>query len=632
MRRQRSFHWHAVLILTAICLVCTVHTVAPAGAEGAPEAEPLLDRATQALRSGQGPQAGRVLMDALVDTTLDDMQLLRAAFLAQEAEDGTSCAEVRNQAKARLDKAQADATQPAAGVRAAAVAHGYACLGTAIGYWRRKTMGSSIPLLFDEASANAKRGAAVAKNTADPIADLAALLAARVHAAQGQFVAAASALQGRLADASATPSAWTPLLGLSAARVGYRLGSTLPAAGDGGANPAATEHLQRAAKAFSTYIAQVNTLPFSQRKRRELLARHAWTLHRLGAIAPARQAYERLYAYDPEGATWALKGLASLFGNDPSGHERALRALATGTGASSGAAWGALAEHYLGTGKHEHALAAAHERMKTFAAHASACVQLARVQEARGNRDEALAQLEQALHLAPGDSQAIATFDKIARSSLASDPAACSAAYERLLAACPDNPYVRNNYAFALREMLTPITTQDEEEVQRLRPDAGPKGRALLDKCLATYAAAVALIDPELDGLRDPQEDWDLAGIVNDYAVILQYFVEVRDPPRAEALYMRALRMTDDGYADTYTPNLRRLYRFLLTDQTWRWYQLATRAQHAILKRETDPQRGTTLVADDTKRKLAAEDAARLNAKLLGALGAPLSPEGDDEG
>ena len=144
--------------------------------------------------------------------------------------------------------------------------------------------------------------------------------------------------------------------------------------------------------------------------------------------------------------------------------------------------------------------------------------------------------------------------------------------------------------------------------------------RELLVRCRDAYASAVALIPEDEDESRELLESWNLAGVVNDYGLMLHYFADIQDGPRAEAQYLRALRMTDQGFKDTYVPNLRRLYATVLANRELAMFRVAREAQYAILREAADAQGRLVLVPDEAKRDVAAQDTQVLRERLQAEL------------
>ncbi len=575
-----------------------------------------LDPVRDALRRGDVDAVDGSLVDRLVDDPPSADVLLECAYLAQEAEASAATSHVRTLANRLLDDGK--------GPPAARIARGYAALGTAIWYWRNKTQGSAIGGLFDEALASATT------RSGDPAADdLAALLAARTRAALGEFDAAIDALAARRKDGAV--STWTPLLALSEARLRYDRAADASRDAEGSAPDPLRDDLETAAALFSEHDAAIDALLVIPSKRDDLAARCAWTPHRLGRVDDAIAAYERLYARGGTSSTYAVRGLVSLLTHEPDRCHATLRAWAIAAGRAGAIAWDALVASFIDAGRLGPALAAAESRRELDLDDPAGWRAVASVFEAMDQPEEAIRHLEEALRRAPDDAASIARFDAIARGAMDDDPDRTIAWYARLVAVSPNDPFLWNNYAFLLRERVAPHTTIDAAGLQRLKPDAPAGARAMLDRCVDAYERAVALIDPAQDGQRDLQADWDLATVVNDLGLMLHYFVDVQDAPRAEALYLRALSMTEDGYKDSYVPNLRRLYEHVLTDRELAWYRAAQRAANGLLMEVARDDGGYDLVPDDAKRAQARADAARLRTRLLDELGVPPVPSPADD-
>ncbi|MFM8979443.1 MAG: hypothetical protein ACKOSS_03145, partial [Planctomycetia bacterium] len=223
----------------------------------------------------------------------------------------------------------------------------------------------------------------------------------------------------------------------------------------------------------------------------------------------------------------------------------------------------------------------------------------------------------------PWPREGVAGLERVAAAWMKADVERGVALYEGIFALLPADPFVRNNLGFLLREAVTPYTTQEPNGVQHLRPDAPWRVRGWLERSVAAYGEAVRLLPAADDKDRDEAEAWDVAGIVNDLGLMLHYFADVQDLPRAEALYWRALRMTAFAFKDTYAPNLQRLYGTLLRDREWSWYLAARSARDAILLETGELDRATgkpVLAPDSAKREAASRDLEALRARLVRTL------------
>ena len=233
---------------------------------------------------------------------------------------------------------------------------------------------------------------------------------------------------------------------------------------------------------------------------------------------------------------------------------------------------------------------------------------------------EARAHYERAYKADPSSNNALRSLELLARDMVPSAPERAVEIYESLLRRRPRDIYLRNNLGFTLRDMVTPHTRMLRGGRQVIRPDAPKSAHDNLRRCVEVYREAVALIDPSLDGERELEVDWDYAGIINDCALMLHYFVDVEAPLEAEALYHRALRMSEFGFKDTYSPNLQRLYRFVLKDRTYTWWKTAKVARDSILMEQRNAQGTLELVPDERKRAAATRDEAALRKQLLDEL------------
>jgi tetratricopeptide (TPR) repeat protein len=322
----------------------------------------------------------------------------------------------------------------------------------------------------------------------------------------------------------------------------------------------------------------------------------------------------------------ALRGLDSLFTGRP---ERLVDALETLEARTPGdvAVLDALVAAHRAAGQVEASILALQRRTALDERDPAAWLLGSRLFLGLGQWLEAEKHALRALELAPDSDEAAGALEQVALALIRQDFERGLGVYEELLRLRPKDPYARNNLGFVLRETVTPYTDFGEGQVQTLKPDAPPRVRELLVRCAEVYREAAALIPSEEDESRDATASWNLAGIVNDYGLIVHYFADVRDLAAAEAAYQRALRMTDHAFKDTYAPNLERLYGQLLPGRELAWYRAAVKARDAVLKEEPDGQGGVRLVPDEAKRAAAAEDARRLRQAIREELDA--DAEGD---
>ncbi len=322
------------------------------------------------------------------------------------------------------------------------------------------------------------------------------------------------------------------------------------------------------------------------------------------------------YAPGTRAGRLSLRGLASLHARSPGTLVRLCLEL-QGGGPTDPDLLEALARAHAFADDPQAAMAVARARVLGNEGDEQAWLFLGLIARSVGDRPEATAAYTRALAVAPGSAQATQALEQLAQELLADDPHGAVKAYEDLLALRPGDPFVRNNFGFILRDLVTPYTDLLDEERQALKADAPDFAHAWLRRSVAVYLEAVALIPEADDGRREVLEDWNLAGIVNDAGLMLHYFVDVADPLRAEALYLRALRMTEFSFKDTYVPNLRRLYGHVLEDREWTWMAIARKAKDAILIEAADPDGAPGLAPDEGKRALAAADEQALRERIL---------------
>jgi cytochrome c peroxidase len=343
----------------------------------------------------------------------------------------------------------------------------------------------------------------------------------------------------------------------------------------------------------------------------------ARSLHWLGRKEEAEAAYRAAIPVVP-GSRPALTGLASLLSGraeawtaaleglhrDHPGHAETLYFLAFDRfsrkdAAAAGAAFTALA-----------ALEPAAARGPLF---------LGRLARERGDGAAAFAHWLEALRREPGNAEAVNDADAALRDLALTgwDAVATLDARLRELVALCGEPYrravLRNNAAFRIREAVSTFTSRGRGRMQYLVPGAPPEALRWMRRCVEIYEEAVAEVPPEA-AWTELSEDarWVYAGVLNDAGLMRHYFAEVQDLAAAEALYLRAFRITDGAYMDAYFYNLQFLYGFELPGRERRWLRLAARAKEAILK-ETPEGR----VPDERKRAAAERDYERLR-DLLG--------------
>jgi tetratricopeptide (TPR) repeat protein len=552
-----------------------------------------LQAAADALQAEQDRQAATLLIEIIESDSTSNADLATAAWWSRELGNEDLLNRVRAVAETREEQAEAaDAHLDVALGRAYL---GLAELQLAAGG------GSSVALYFADAELRAK-----SISQSSPAASI--WLSARARYAQGDLPGAMTYF-----EADTRASVDDPAVDALEIQLRYERAAAMPIGADGRPGPDAIAELNRANQLYrqraSADFARV-LLPRSLRKLRMV---HAWTLHRLGSVAAAERAY--LQAYRAGSANLAIRGLQSLHARDATALEAALRSAATTTPGST-AALDTLVQHHLGLEQFGPALLAAQDRLARAQQQPASWILLGGVLRAMGQVEEAARHYGQALEVDPSSDRAAFAYEELARAELTRDFNRGLALYEELLVLRPQDPYARNNLGFILREAVSPYTQMGEAGIQTLRPDAPARARELLIRCRDVYAEAVALIPEAQDESRDLDLSWNLAGIVNDYGLMVHYFADIQDGPKAEALYLRTLRMTENAFKDTYAPNLQRLYAAVLTDRPLAWYRAARRCKDAILLEQIVDGK-MVLRPDERKRAAAARDELALRARIV---------------
>lgn len=561
------------------------------------EEDPLAD-AVVALTKGEVEAARTALIDVIESDTLTPSDLAHAAEISLQLKNKDLFERVRA-AGERFEAAERKDVL-------VDLSLGLAYLGLAEHNIRTRTGGSGTALLLEDAKARAET---VLKEASHPTARRLGALAAYTA---GDLETAIARLEADKAEVDAYNKL---LLG------GWLYERALVRSGKGDAKAARLD-LERAASllagAIGTFDAGEGTLVHPDVVAEGRL-RTAWTHHRLGAFAPARAAYLDAHRLGGRTAQLARRGLQSLYANDPAALVEAFEAAVAGR-AGDAAPLDALVALLVGQQKSKAALDALRRRLVAHPQDPAGFDLGGRVHAKLGNLAEAEKHFVHALGLDAGFDRAAYGLQVLAQRLASTDMDRAVAIYENVLRIRPKDPFARNNYGFLLRERVSPHTTMGPGNVQTLKPDAPEAIRKALVRCRDVYAEAVALIPEAEDESRDLKESWNLAGIVNDYGLMLHYFADIQDAALAERMYLRALRMTEDSFKDTYSPNLRRLYTHVLPDRELSWYRIAVRAKDAILI-EKRTEAGLELVPDARKREAAAADALRLRARIVQELG-----------
>ena len=587
MAAFRSLHLHLARATTVLAVVLAA-TLAWADS---------LDDAESFLAAGDADAARTALAAWFDEGAPDGAGLLRAAQVARKIPDLDLLGRVSG---------AAETVEQQGGSADLDLALGFAYLGLAEENLRLRTGSRSIGLYFADAAARADK-----VPPGDPHADLAARLAGAARYAQGDLAGAVERLQAYRAQAKDTSPEFEALFG----RLVYERGAALPVLATGHPQPAARADFEAAVDALAHAIAAEE---LTEAQRRSARLRLAWSLHRLGDIPQALVHYETAYAPRTQDGTYVLRGLQSLLAREP---DRLVRSLEGLTRAHPGdpALLDALVVTHLGRKDAGAAVLAAAARLDVAPEDADGWWRMGDVLLAVGQRAGAVRHLGRALELDGQHLAAAASMERAAQQIAAADIEGALAIYERLMELRPRDPYCRNNLGFLLREHVSRFAPAGQHALQKIELGAPERVQALLRRCVEVYGEAEALIDPALDGTRPELEAWNLAGIVNDYGLMLHFFVDVQDAERAERAYLRALRMTDHGFKDTYL-NLRRLYTTVLTDRPWAWYLAAREARDGVLMETQDDQGAPVLVPDPQKRALATKDVELARARVVQVL------------
>lgn len=595
-----------------LLVVASSNATADAGDDAA--AWRRLAPARAALAQNDFPHARDLMFDRVLAADVTDEELVLIARLGFHLSDRDILQELR----AVLDERNKDGASAARSLAA-----GWAYVGLARHYIRAQKGGSSIPTLFEDALTISSQ--LLASEQPANIRSGASLLGARVQAAQAKRVEALAILNA-VKDRAPT---WAPALDGLEGRLLYDRGAAAALGADGRPTATALGDLKRGHALMDSALTAPLEMGTTKEGIESLIARRAWASHRVGDWETAEPEYGALYDRGAQGRSLALRGLASLFAHDVERHEQGLAALAKAKGADGGDAWAALTTTRLKRNALGPALLAAQDYL-AWAETPASWTMHGRVLRAMRAWTEAEASYAKALALDASFRPAAVEFELMARSLLAADAPRSVEMYEHLVRLRPDDPYVRNNLGFVLRDLVTPFTTMAPGNLETIKPDAPEHVLAWLKRSVSVYAEAVALIPEEDDGQREVVDDWNLAGIVNDYALMIHYFVDVQDAAKAEALYLRTLRMTDFGFKDTYAPNMQRLYAFVLKGRELQWWRLAHQARDAVMKEQADGQGGFEIVPDEAKRASARNDCERLRAQLIDELGAE-EPDKDSQ-
>ncbi len=598
--RRRNRHFVLVSRACVVVLVCVSQLAATHIAHAGEWTD-----AHRAFTEERYDDAARHLVAFLETGTKDPALLRKTAWMAQHMGDLDLLQRVRE---------AAETLEQAASVPERDLALGFAYLGLAETHLKNGTGGSSVAFLFTDAVDRAKR----ATDAGERHHPLSLYLHARALYAQGDLDGALSVLDGK------TKGDDDGYIALAAQHGTYLYGKgSKDARGEGRA--LLEQALERLAYAFGRFTSFAQLPPSLMREAR--MAR-AWSAHWLGDLDEARAFYLEAHRLGGNTAHLARRGLMSLYANDTAALTAALLAAANASPKDL-SALDALADVYVRAKDHGSALKIAQRRIAADERDPAGWTLAGTVLHSMRQWGEARKHYVRALELDSGHLPAAGGLERVAQALVPSEFERGLAIYQELLRLRPKDPYARNNLGFILREVVSPHTNFEEGGIQRLKPEAPARVRELLFLCRDVYAEATALIPEADDESRDLYESWNLAGIVNDYGLMIHYFADIQDAEEAERVYQRVLRMTEDSFKDTYSPNLQRLYRFVLPNRDLTWYRTARRCKDAVLMESRDAEGRLRLVPDERKRAAAARDERGLRARIVRELREDAEADGD---
>jgi|GEM_PF-2188487 len=318
----------------------------------------------------------------------------------------------------------------------------------------------------------------------------------------------------------------------------------------------------------------------------------------------ALTAYQKAMALDGE-SRYPLLGIEALLSRDPTVYVALLMRLA-------GELPGNAAVHYFLGFAHFAAnrWEPATNALTTYLAKARrpeprAFLFLGQALSKLGREEEAVGVLQKGLAHNPRDPVVADELDQRLRAKHAraaaeslSNAKACLEDYEQLAARTLENPYVLQNGAFILREAYV-----------RHEGDSG--WAAIVKASARLYEQAAKIID-ELPYEAVEAAPWGQrygwAQIVSDTGLMFQFYEPTRDLEKAEAYYLRALKLSNDGYLDAWN-NLHKLY--LGRKDYQKAYDLCARASEGLALESGDPHTTGRAQARAEMSRLVAEGKAQ---------------------
>jgi tetratricopeptide (TPR) repeat protein len=419
---------------------------------------------------------------------------------------------------------------------------------------------------------------------------------AQFHYATGDFDAAIADLD-RVPAAQATSAAhyWRGEVYYERARQAY-------AADANAARAESTLALFRKAKGAYEAAAKADPLSY------DAWMKYAYASQYVGdasAVDSALEGYTKAMGIDPENHN-PLKGIAALrHGNDAAlvaTLEKLTKQIPTNV-----AVLFALGRAHLTANRFEPAAKLLAAYVERSADPGRAQFFLGRAYQGLGREKDAVEAFEKALKKLPEDVEAAWELDRRLQEQHKTEAAtnvkaakACEDDYEKLAKMAPANPSILNNGAFILREAYG-----------RHRNDSG--WTAILKASQKMYEAAAKIIDDQTADVVDSASWADRYGwaqITSDTGLMFQstFYPEAADDAKAEQYYVRALKLSENGYLDAWN-NLSKLY--MGQKEYQKAYDLHARAAEGLATEDQKPHTVGRETARREMQKLIAEGKAK---------------------
>ncbi len=330
---------------------------------------------------------------------------------------------------------------------------------------------------------------------------------------------------------------------------------------------------------------------------------HGYAAQYLGEMDVAEKAYEEAMGLDPESLA-PLKGIEALYTHRQAEYTSRLEAL-------SKRFPGNRAVHFFLGFRHlikedwKQAVKSFETYVKRSKTPQVAWTWLGKAYDGQGESDKAAAAYRKSLRGNPDDAAAAGALEKRIVAGYATptewtpkDAKALLQAYRALFDMAPQNPWIRNNAAFLLREAVG-------------RGSVKSAWKGVLDDCIKLYVEASEIAEGQLQGREASipyAQRYEFAGVISDTGLMFQYYPSRRDLEKAEDHYIRALELTGDGFRDAWE-NLSKVYQ-----EQGRWeeaYDLCRDCADRMTKADGSPH-------DDRKHAAALADKLLAEGRVTG--------------